>query len=328
MTSPKLSATAAVLFAGLAAGGAWAQSASTAVQTVDAMNALWGRHSHTRANHAKGVVVEGRFTPEPAAAALSTASIFAGPPVPVTVRFSDSTGIPTLPDGSPPANPHGMSIKFHTADGNAVDMVINSLPFFPVATGEEFLALLQALAVSGPDAPKPTKAETFMAAHPSVAKAFGAIATPSSFARERYNGVNAFIFVNKDGARQPFRLRVVPVDGVEHLTPADAARMPPDFLVDELPQRLAKGPVVFRMMAQLANPGDQTKDPTQPWPEDRRVIDLGTITLSTAVADSDAAQRQLYYLPNRLQPGIEVSDDPLIDARVRAYVISFGRRAQ
>ena len=130
------------------------------------------------------------------------------------------------------------------------------------------------------------------------------------------------------GKRQPFRFRFVPVAGEEHIKPEDAAKLPPDYLLTELQQRLAKGPVAFRMMAQLARPGDQTNDPTQPWPADRELVDLGTITLAKAVPDQAAAQKALHYLPNRLTPGIEVSDDPLIDARVRAYVISFGRRAQ
>ena len=328
MRSLKLLFIPIVLSGCATAAGAWAQGASTAAQTVDTMNTLWGRHPHMRANHAKGVVVEGSFMPTPDAAGLSKASIFAGGAVPVTVRFSDSTGLPTLPDGSPPANPHGMSIKFHPSDGAEVDVVTNSLPFFPVATGEEFLELLQALAASPPDAPKPTKADTFIAAHPTVPKAFGALATPGSFARETYNGVDAFVFVNAAGTRQPFRFQIVPLAGTEHLTQADAAKMPPDFLVDELPQRLAKGPESFHLMAQLANPGDQTKDPTEPWPANRRMVNLGTITLTKAVADNEKAQEALHYLPNRLEPGIEVSDDPLIDARVRAYVISFGRRAQ
>jgi catalase len=304
------------------------QTPSTATQTIDTMNTIWGKHPGMRANHAKGVVVEGSFTPTPAARALSKANIFAGPTVPVTVRFSDSTGLPTLPDGSSDANPHGMSIKFQPAGAGPVDVVTNSLAFFPVATGEEFLALLQALAASGPDAPHPTKAEQFIAAHPAVLPAFGSATTPSSFAREIYNGIDAFILVNEAGARQPFRFRFVPVEGAEHLSQADAAKMQPDFLVDELPQHLDRGPVEFHAMAQLADPSDQTKDPTQPWPEERKLVDLGTITLTRAVADQAAAQRALHYLPNVLTPGIEVSDDPLIDARVRSYVISFGRRAQ
>jgi catalase len=323
---------AAVITAGLAAAlpvtNTWAQSPSTATQTVDTMNKLWGRHPGIRANHAKGVVVEGSFTPTPDAARLSKANIFAGAAVPVTVRFSDSTGLPTLPDGSIAANPHGMSIKFRPAGAGTVDVVTNSLAFFPVATGEAFLELLNALSVSGPDAAKPTQADQFLAAHPSVLKAFGSVSTPTSFAREVYNGVDAFVFVDAQGNRQPFRFKIVPAAGADHMAPDEAAKLPPDFLVDELPQRLARQPVAFHLMAQLAGAGDQTKDPTQPWPTDRAMVDMGMITLTTAAADNEAAQKALRYLPNNLTPGIEVSDDPLIDARVRAYVISFGRRLQ
>lgn len=323
-------ARVALLAAGLTLTGhtgmAWAQT-STATQTVDVMNKIWGKHPGMRANHAKGVVVEGSFTPTQAGLALSSATLFKGSAVPVTVRFSDSTGLPTLPDASGSANPHGMSLKFHIGPNDEMDVVTNSLAFFPVATGEEFRDLLLALADSPPDAPKPTKVEQFISAHPSVPKAFASATTPSSFARETYNGVDAFIFVSATGQRQAFRFSFVPVEGAQHLTKEEAAKQAPDYLVDELPQRLKKAPVAFKMMAQLANPGDQTKDPSQPWPADRKMVDLGTITIIKAVPDNATAQKALFYLPNKLTPGIEVSDDPLIDARVQAYVISFGRRA-
>nr|WP_294503085.1 catalase family peroxidase [uncultured Rhodopila sp.] len=321
-----LAAVVVTICLGSPASDAFAQGLSTATRTIDVMNTLWGKHAGMRANHAKGVVVEGSFSATPAAAALSKATIFSGQPIQVTVRFSDSTGLPALPDGSPDANPHGMSIKFYDVNGD-VDVVTNSLAFFPVATGEEFLALLQAFAESGPDAPKPTKADEFLAAHPSVGKAFGSVATPVSFASETYNGVDAFVFVNAEGKRQAFRLQVVPVRGTQHLTPEEAAKQPADFLVDELPKRLATEAVAFHLVAQLANPEDQTRDPTKPWPADRKRVELGTMVLTRAAADNVKAQRELHFLPNRLPPGIEVSDDPLIDARVRAYVISFGRRA-
>ena len=325
--------TAVVLAATLATGApALAQTpaapASTAVQTVDVMNKLWGRHPGLRANHAQGVVVEGSFTPTPEAAGLSSAAIFAGKPVPVTVRFSDATGLPDLADGADAANPHGMAIRFRPEGATYVDVVMVSLPYFPVATGEEFLQLLQAASESGPDAPHPTKIEQFIAAHPAAAKAGADVRTPTSFARETFNGVDAFIFVNAKGERQPFRFQFQPVAGAEHLDKDAAAKRPPDFLRTELPERLKTEKVEFRIMAQLANPGDQTKDPTQPWPTDRRMVNLGTLTLTGAVADQAQAQKGLRFLPNHLQPGIEVSDDPLIDARVRSYVISFGRRSQ
>jgi catalase len=319
-----------VLFAAgaLAAHAAHADAPSTAEQTVNALNKLWGVHPGMRANHAKGVVVEGIFTPSPAAAKLSKASIFAGKPVPVTVRFSDSSGLPTLPDGDPKANPHGMAVKFHAPDGSEVDVVTNSLGFFPVATGEDFRDLLVALGKSGPGTPKPTPADKFIATHPAVPKAFATVATPSSLSRETYNGIDAFVFVNTAGKRQPFRFKIVPTAGTQHISPALAAAEKPDFLMAELPALLAKKKVGFTLMAQLANPGDPTKDPTQPWPADRKMVEVGTITLTHAVPDSLAAEKKLLYLPNNLTDGIEVSDDPLIDARDQAYAVSYGRRAQ
>jgi len=318
----------AVLSLLLSAGASRAEDAPLAEQLVNVMNKLWGSHPGLRANHAKGVVVEGSFTPTKEGAALSVAPLFKGPAVPVTVRFSDSTGLPTLADGAGPANPHGMSIKFHLADGSEVDVVTNSLKFFPVATGEDFRDLLTAVSESGPDAPKPTKADQFFASHPSVPKAFGSASTPSSFARETYNGVNAFVFVDKAGKRQPFRFRIDPAAGEEHLSAADAAKQAPDFLMTELPARLAKGPVVFTLKAQLAAPGDPTKDATQPWPADRKLVPIGTITLTKAVPDSATAEKALLFLPTNLSAGIEPSDDPLIETRAEAYAVSFSRRSQ
>ncbi|MDU6746519.1 MAG: catalase, partial [Bradyrhizobium sp.] len=111
-----------------------------------------------------------------------------------------------------------------------------------------------------------------------------------------------------------------------HLDKADAAKRAPDFLMTELPARLKQGPVAFRFMAQLAAAGDDTKDPAKPWPDDRKLVALGTLTIDKAVDDSDAAQKKLLFLPGQLTDGIEASDDPMIDIRNGAYAISFSRR--
>jgi catalase len=296
-------------------------------QLVDAMNKLWGTHAGFRANHAKGIVVEGTFKASPEAAALSKAVLFDGSAIPATVRFSDSTGIPDLPDGSAPANPHGMAIKFHLRDGNDTDMVINSLKFFPVSSGADFRELLLALAASPPGAAKPTKFDQFVAGHPRVPAAFGTVATPESFADEQYYGIDAFVLVDKAGKRQAVRYQMVP-EHVVHLSAADAEKKAPNFLMDELAERLKSGPVTFHLKAQLAEPGDSTSDPSQPWPEERKVVDLGMLTIDKAVANSVEAQKTLVFLPGQLTDGIEPSDDPLIDVRNGAYAVSFSRRSQ
>jgi len=294
-------------------------------QVVDAMNKVWGDHPGFRANHAKGIVVEGSFRASPEAAGLSRAVLFNGTTIPATVRFSDSTGIPNVSYGGDAANPHGMAIKFHLPDGSDTDMVINSLKFFPVATGEDFRDLLLALAASPPDASKPTKFEQFAASHPSVPAAFATVSTPDSFANEEYYGVNAFVFVNKSGERQAVRYQMVP-ERVVHLVASDAAKQPPNFLMDELPERLKRGPVTFHLRAQLAAAGDSTKDPTIAWPNDRKVVELGILTIDKAVSNSAEMEKKLLFLPGELTDGIEESDDPLIDVRNGAYALSFSRR--
>jgi catalase len=296
------------------------------VQIVDALQKRYGDHASFRSNHAKGIVVEGTFVATPQAAELSRSPLFSGATLPVTVRFSDAGGIPHQPDGAITARPHGMSIKFHLPNGLDSDIVTNTLKFFTVATPEDFRDLQLVNATSPPGGPKSPQLEAFLKSHPSVEKANATVGTPDSFADERYFGIDAFIFTNSAGERQPFRYVIAP-EKVVHLSKEDAAKEPPNYLMDELPQRLATGPVVFHIKAQLAAPGDPTKDPTQAWPDDRKVVDLGTLTISKTLADSDAAQRSLLFTPGRLTDGIEPSDDPLIAARDGSYAESFRRRS-
>jgi catalase len=294
-------------------------------EIVDALIKRYGDHPGYRSNHAKGIIVEGTFTPSQEAPELSRSSLFAGPALPITVRFSDAGGLPHLPDASPLANPHGMAIKFHLPHGVDSDIVANALKFFTVATPEEFRDLQLAAATSPPGAPRSPQLQAFLESHPGVERANATLGIPASFADERYFGIDAFVFINPAGRRQAFRYVITP-ESLVHLSKEEAAARPPDYLFDELPRRLAKGPVTFHLKAQLAAPGDQTKDPTRAWPDDRVVIDLGTLTIDRTVADSDALQSNLLFTPGRLTDGIEPSDDPLIAARDGSYAVSLQRR--
>ncbi len=321
-------AAVAILLALLAQPPVRADDAPVPERIVDTMNQLFGRHAGFRANHAKGIVAEGTFAPTAAGQPLSSADLFRSGELPVVVRFSDATGLPTIADGAPNANPHGMAVRFTLPDGSEMDIVANSLAFFPVATGEDFLAMLQAAKASGPDVPKPTPIERFRAEHPSVAPALASARTPSSFARETYNGVNAFVFVAEDGTRRPFRFKIEPEAGAEHLTAEAAKAKAPDFLVAELGPRLAQEPARFRLSATLAAAEDPLDDATKPWPADRETVELGTITLTRVAEDSAAREKELLFLPTNLIDGIEASDDPLIQARTDAYAVSFSRRSE
>ena len=103
-----------------------------------------GIHSGFRPAHAKGLMCTGTFSPSPEATGLTRAPHANRPSTPVTVRFSDSTGIPTIPDNNPAqSGPRGIAVRFHLADHVHTDIVAHSTNGLPVRTGEEFLQFLR-----------------------------------------------------------------------------------------------------------------------------------------------------------------------------------------
>jgi catalase len=294
---------------------------------VDALNALFGVHPGYRAVHAKGIVCEGTFSPAATAVSISRASHFQAAPVPITVRFSDFAGVPTVPDGDSLASPRGMGIKFHLLGEVDTDIVAQSYDGFPVRTAEEFLDFVRALAASEPTVSSPKPIANFLASHPQ-AKRFVEAPKPApvSFATESYYGVNAFRFISREGTSRHGRYRIRPEGGEEHLSSAEAAGRTANFLFDELAQRLSKGIVRFRLFVQLGDKDDPVDDCSLSWPEERTQVDLGVIAITCLVADSKAVERRLIFDPTRLVEGIELSDDPLPLARSAVYAIAYERR--
>src|SRR3984893_15851209 len=221
------------------------------------LNAIFGLHPGFRPAHAKGIMLKGTFAPSSEAPSLTRAPHIQRDSTPVTVRFSNSTGIPLVPDNDPNANPRGLAIRFHLAEHVHTDIVSHSTDGFPVRTGEEFLEFLRALAATDPSKPSPSPIEAFLGAHP---KALEFVQTPkpapSSFTRESYFGVTAMHFTNKDGVSRYGRYRIIPEAGNDHLHDATAAGNSANYLFDELAERVAKGPIGFRILVQLANDGD------------------------------------------------------------------------
>lgn len=298
---------------------------SLAAQLVAAFDQLFkGPYPHERAIHAKGIVVRGIFTAGPDAAALSRAEHLkaGGKPVPAIVRFSAFSGVPSQVDGKPGTNPAGMSIKFLLAKDVDTDIVAHAYDGFPVATGEDFLAYLQAFA-----SPDQTARNAFLASHPAALRFVDdPKPTPVGYGTETYYGVDAFRFVNASGQGQFVRYRIEPVTGAQYLDATQAAGLKSDYLTDELRQRLKTGPISFRLLVQLAAPTDDVADPSTAWPADRRTVLLGTLSL-TELADETAPEiKTLFFSPMNLVPGIEPSPDPLLTARTRAYSISYRRR--
>ena len=294
---------------------------------IGQLDAIFGQHPGFRPAHARGAMLSGTFMPSPEAASLTRAPHMVGESRPVTLRFSNSTGIPLLPDNDPNASPHGLAVRFHLAERVHTDIIGHSTDGFPTRTGEEFLEFLRALAATDPSKPSPTPIEVFLGAHP---KALAFVQTPkpapSSFARESYFGVTALRFTNGDGVSRYGRCRIVPEAGNDHLSDAEAAGKGPNFLFDELAERIARGPILFHVMVQLANDEDTVDDATVHWPEERTLLNLGKITLTGPVADDAVQQRHMIFDPIPRVDGIDPSADPLLELRAAVYLLSGRRR--
>ena len=290
---------------------------------------IFGLHPGFRPAHARGVMLKGTFTPSPDAPSLTRAPHITRNSTPVTARFSSSTGLPQIPDNDPNANPRGLAIRFYLAERVHTDIISHSTDGFPTRTGQEFLEFLRAVASSDPAKPSPSPIEAFLADHP---KALAFVQTPkpspSSFARESYFGVTALRFTNKDGVSRYGRYRITPDAGNEHLDDATARTNGTNFLFDELTERIAKGPISFQILVQVANDTDIVDDATVHWPEERPLINLGRIVLTTAVSNSAREQKQIIFDPIPRVEGIEPSNDPLLELRAAIYLLSGRRRRQ
>lgn len=319
-----LSLALALVFAQSALRAAPQQSQQDLAQEIyDTMAKIPSAKPATRPVHAKGIVCEGTFTASKAAAGLSSAGHLQGKSVPVTIRFSDGAPDPSIPDNSPNANPRGIAIRFKLADGDKTDIVAISHNGFIVANGEEFLALQKSILATDPSKPHPWPVEQFLGAHPRALKFVqDPNPVPVSFATMPFYANNALVFVNKKGVKQAFRYQILPAEGSHFLNDADAKAKPADYLFDDVRARLPKQPIKFRLVAQLPNAGDSTSDSTLVWPDDRKTFELGTITITSVDADSDAAQKALAFDPTLLTPGIELSDDDLTALRSLVYGIS------
>jgi catalase len=288
---------------------------------------IFGLHSGYRPAHAKGLMLTGTFKPAPQAQSLTKAPHITRQSTPVTVRFSNSTGLPQIPDNSPDANPRGLAIRFNLAEHVHTDIVSHSTDGFPAHDGYEFLELLRALAASGPDVPSPKPIEKFLGTHPA---ALAFVQTPkpfpSSLARESYFAVTAFAFTNSSGKTKFGRYRILPEAGNDYLSDAQVAALSPDYHYDEIAARVAKGPVRFHVKVQIAADGDTVDDATIHWPESRELVDLGTIELTEVVKETPAEQKHIIFDPIPRVDGIEASADPLLELRAAIYLLSGRRR--
>jgi catalase len=299
-------------------------------QAVDAVCAISGDHPGFRAVHAKGTLCAATFTPSADASRLSKAAHFGGDAVRAHVRFSNGSGNPNAPDFEPREG-RGMATKFYLHDGTTTDVVAINLPAFFVKTVDGFLDFCRAR-VPDPSTgePDPAAIGAFLEQHPEALTAGAAVLAatpPESYLRCAYNSLHAYRFVDDAGGGRYVRYRWEPEAGEASLSAEEAEARGPDYLQDDLATRFVAGPAVFTLSVQIAGDGDAVDDPTVPWPDDRLRVRLGRLEVTGLAYDREQGDDVLVFDPTRVTDGIELSADPILLFRTRAYAESVLRRS-
>ena len=289
-----------------------------AEEAVDAINSISGAHPGHRAAHAKGTLLTGTFTPTEEAARLTSAAHMRGEPSRVTVRFSNGGGDPAIPDYA--REGRGMAVKLYLPDGEKTDIVGLTLPCFFVRTPEDFIAFTKAR--MEPEKLMPD----FLGAHPEALPAIQAALgsdPPESYATCTYNSIHSYRWHDAEGGSRFVRYRFEPEAGERSLPGGEAKARGRDYLRDEV---LAREETAFRLVVTLAEEGDAVHDPTAAWPVERERVDVGRLVLTGPETERERDGDVLVFDPTRVTAGIELSDDPILHFRPRAYSVSVARR--
>jgi catalase len=144
-----------------------------------------------------------------------------------------------------------------------------------------------------------------------------------SFAARRYYPFHAYKWVAADGAERFVRYTWLPTVEEAEVPKAEAKRRGPNFLFDDLEERLARAPVRMQLEIEIAGPGDDVDAPNSIWPAERERVVVGTLEIT---AIDPAADDTIVMDPMRLVDGIEATADPVLGYRPPVYDLSHQRR--
>ncbi|MCM3004702.1 catalase [Priestia koreensis] len=287
-----------------------------------------------RVVHARGAGAHGVFTVENSMKQYTKAAFLQeeGKETPVFVRFSTVIH----PKGSPETlrDPRGFSTKFYTEEGN-YDLVGNNLPVFFIRDGIKFPDMVHSLKPA-PDTniQDPDRYWDFMTLTPEsthmMTWLFSDLGTPANYRQMEGFGVHAFKWINADEETVYVKYHWKPHQGVKSLTMEEAAEIQKeDFnhATRDLFEHIEKGDhPKWDMYVQIMPLDDYDKldydpcDPTKTWSEDTYPLKkVGTMTLDKNPKDFFAEVEQAAFSPSALVPGIEPSEDKLLQARLFSY---------
>ncbi|CAI3102716.1 Catalase HPII [Acinetobacter calcoaceticus] len=288
--------------------------------------------------HARGVGAHGYFQAYEGNERLTKAGFLTDPTIqtPIFVRFSTVQG----PRGSADTvrDIRGFAIKFYTQEGN-FDLVGNNAPVFFVQDGIKFPDFVHAVKPE-PDTEMPTGAtahDTFWdfvslvpeSAH-AVIWAMSDRAIPRNFRSIQGFGVHTFRLINAEGKAHFVKFHWTPKQGLSALVWDEAQKLAgkdPDFHRRDLYEAIEQGVYPeWELGVQIVEEQDEMKfdfdllDPTKIIPEELvPVTPIGRFVLNRNVDNFFAETEQVAFCPGHIVPGIDFTNDPLLQARLFSY---------
>jgi catalase len=244
------------------------------------------------------------------------------------IRFSNASGDPESDDWQ--RDSRGMAVRLRPSDGEEADILAVTTPAFVSRTPDDFLELIR-LRKPDPETGQPDfeKLGAYLGEHPEAQTAVQATLNaepPASFATLTYHSPHTFRLLAADGSPTWARYRWRPEAGEATIPDDDAKALGGNYLRAELEERLAGGPASFHLKLQIPTEDDPIDDPTAVWPDDRERVEAGTLEITEIVDDPEGDEHIEVFDPTRVPDGIELSDDPILHARARAYSVSAYRR--
>lgn len=277
-------------------------------------------HPETLLKNRSRICAAGEFKGTPQASALSRSAMFTQVSVPVIARFSATRG------NANSRNSREMELEFRLPGRSLQHMAMLNTPLFgtsdPATFGEMIIAAKPDPNTGMPDL---RKLHEFLAAHPDAfAQSNFVTATdaPSSYASSPYFSIHTFRFIDAEGRTRLVRWRFVAQDG-EATMSAEPGWTAQDALEARLIKRLASSPVRWDMIVYLGEPADTTDNPSIPWPQERRHLKVGTLTIAQALPGSAAVCAKMNFDPLITADGIAPADDPVLLFRSPAYGLTF-----
>ena len=301
-------------------------------QLIEKLQRFDRERTPERVVHARGTGAFGEFVATGNVSDLTRADLFSTPgkKTPVFVRFSTVIH----PKGSPETlrDPRGFATKFYTQEGNW-DLAGIHLPIFFIRDAIKFPDMIHALKPSPvTNVQDPNRFFDFFSFVPEstnqLTRLYSDLGIPASYRKMDGHGVHAFKMVNQGGTVTYVKFHWKSLQGEKNLTRAEAARIQgEDFnnLTSDLYDAIRTGDLPkWDLYVQTMKPADLDKfafdplDATKIWP-DLPETKLGTMTLNKVPDNFFETTESAAFAPSNLVPGIEPSEDKMLQGRLFSY---------